>query len=590
MGKKYCNVSIPKKKFRKGDRSHFTNVGKHLLRQQQVAYNLANPAMGKDNEVLINMECETLSKSLNKFLKDNKIQTRNSQTVQAYQLVFSIPKECFGNKELIEEWKKATVKFVNENEITKDNCLLLVYHNDEVQPHIQAICVPRIGNTLNYKELLGGPYGPLKLSKLHDDYAKYHEPLGFTRGDGTHTKGLSASDYKKSVVELEKALPEPVALPPVVKKKVMGVLTNPMEVIKQLEEQNKIYKKENKKLRKQFGKSYFFERQNTVLQKANQEMKIKIRNNLMKMNKEQQEKLREIPCENVLEQLGYAVKKEGGGYRFKNDEFNIFISKGNKFYDNQSGQGGFGAISLLVDMLKYSFKDAVSYLANGYGLDRTTDTILSSKVISKAIIENSVDNIVAEMPKAVSKNIDKITDYLINKRKISKKLIDELISKNMLFADRNNNCVFTNEDKTFAFQRGTTDKKYVSCRGKMDFIKYDFGNPKEIYLFESAIDALSFRTMNPEKDGSYIVLNGSALINRTHELTDQADKVYLCFDNDDTGSKFCDKISGATVAPVEIIKPLGKDFNEDLANGDYSSTKRSTDISPRNPKTGLRIN
>ena len=159
----------------------------------------------------------------------------------------------------------------------------------------------------------------------------------------------------------------------------------------------------------------------------------------------------------------------------------------------------------------------------------------------------------------------------------------------MLFADRNNNCVFTNEDKTFGFQRGTTDKKFVSCKGKMDFIKYDFGNPKEIYLFESAIDALSFRTMNPEKDGSYVVLNGSALINRVHEVADQADKVYLCFDNDEQGSKFCDKLSSVLVSPYEIIKPRSKDFNGDLQNGDYSSPERSTDISTRNPKTGFRI-
>jgi 5S rRNA maturation endonuclease (ribonuclease M5) len=105
-------------------------------------------------------------------------------------------------------------------------------------------------------------------------------------------------------------------------------------------------------------------------------------------------------------------------------------------------------------------------------------------------------------------------------------------------------------------------------------------------LFESAIDALSFRSMNPDANGTYIVLNGSALVNRIHEVTDQTDKVYLCFDNDEQGTKFCDKISQQVLCEVEIIKPVSKDFNEDLINGNYTSPKGSLDLSSRNPKIG----
>ena len=116
-------------------------------------------------------------------------------------------------------------------------------------------------------------------------------------------------------------------------------------------------------------------------------------------------------------------------------------------------------------------------------------------------------------------------------------------------------------------------------KGKIDFIKYDFGKSKldKVYLFESTIDALSYRTLNPNKDGVYIVFNGSALINRVQELElDKFSKVVCCFDNDEAGKNFCDKIALSTTSTVEIDTPKFKDFNEDLKNGNTGKTTKFT--------------
>ena len=143
----------------------------------------------------------------------------------------------------------------------------------------------------------------------------------------------------------------------------------------------------------------------------------------------------------------------------------------------------------------------------------------------------------------------------------------------MIYADAKNNCVFTNKQKTFAFIRGTYKaKRYVANRGKVDFLKYDFNksNSKDIYLFESAIDALSFRT-STNKDGEYIVLNGNGMISRVAELQLEDKKLNLCFDNDEQGKAFCDKLSKQF--DCNVYKPNGKDFNEDLSNGNSTEYK-----------------
>lgn len=103
---------------------------------------------------------------------------------------------------------------------------------------------------------------------------------------------------------------------------------------------------------------------------------------------------------------------------------------------------------------------------------------------------------------------------------------------------------FVNKNKTFAFLRGTVaNKKFVANKGKVDFLKYELNdnNSKDVFLFESVIDALSFKTATGA-NGTYIVFNGSGMINRIDELQLQKNNnVYCCFDKDEQGEVFDDK-------------------------------------------------
>lgn len=78
------------------------------------------------------------------------------------------------------------------------------------------------------------------------------------------------------------------------------------------------------------------------------------------------ERLRNISCIEILEDLNYNIINEGKYHRCQlevnNHKFNIVINNNNKFFDNNNKIGGYGAIDLLVKVLQFNFKDALEYL------------------------------------------------------------------------------------------------------------------------------------------------------------------------------------------------------------------------------------
>ena len=75
--------------------------------------------------------------------------------------------------------------------------------------------------------------------------------------------------------------------------------------------------------------------------------------------------------------------------------------------------------------------------------------------------------------------------------------------------------------------------------------------PKDIYIFEAPIDALSYRTLNQDKDGIYMSMNGLkqdavryqiAFYMKRYETDPES--VHLCVDNDEAGNKFINNFKG----------------------------------------------
>lgn len=326
------------------------------------------------------------------------------------------------------------------------------------------------------------------------------------------------------------------------------------------------------------------ENENQTLRKENHRMRTKTKS----ISDETVSNLRSINCDEVMSSLGIQGKAEGNSTRYKTDAMNLVITDGERFVENKSGIGGGGAIDLLTKVFNFKFKEAVTFLAERFGTEPAVKNASVYKSQVQTLLKEKVEEEVKKLPIPDPKkqNLDSVKDYLTKERMIDSRIVEDLISQNLLYADKNRNCVFLNSKNTYAFLRGTyKEKRFVGTRGNQDFIEYKVGTSKDVYLFESCIEALSFQTMYPNLEGRYIVTNGSAMINKVKELDiDKNTLVYCCFNNDEQGQKFCAKITkDLSSNTVESLTPVTKDWNEDLKNGNTV-----TELAYRNSKTASR--
>lgn len=85
------------------------------------------------------------------------------------------------------------------------------------------------------------------------------------------------------------------------------------------------------------------------------------------------------------------------------------------------------------------------------------------------------------------------------------KIVNDAIINGKISADDKRNCIFYNEDKTYAFLRST---------GISNFIVYRYNNDNPLFIFESVIDILSYIDINNDIYGKWIFKLELKTINR----------------------------------------------------------------------------
>ena len=259
------------------------------------------------------------------------------------------------------------------------------------------------------------------------------------------------------------------------------------------------------------------------------------------------------------------------------------ISNG-MWYWFSRGIGGKTALEYLIQVRDYSFIQAVETIL-GYSKERPPITYQQTK---------KVQNIRLILPRK-SDTTDRIMSYLCS-RGIDKDIISECIDSRLIYEDLpNHNVVFVGYDKNniprYAGIRATNDSRYMkdaygshkAFSFKLDAIEKN----DTVHLFESAIDLLSYATLNklenkewykdnllslagvyqPAKkiDESKIPLALNYYLNQNQNIK----KIYLHFDNDSAGR--IATIALKTILPkqYEVIDDppkVGKDFNDFLCS------------------------
>ena len=265
-----------------------------------------------------------------------------------------------------------------------------------------------------------------------------------------------------------------------------------------------------------------------------------------------------------------------GSYTTKTHD-SLKISNG-MWYWFSRGVGGKSALDYLITVREYSFTEAMEILT-GKPISYTP-SITKVKEKSKLILPKKSRN--SEIAKA----------YLVS-RGIDESIISECIDKGLIYQElTRNNVVFVGLDENnipkYAGVRGTNRSRYMhDAYGSDKTFSFRLvgGNTNTIHLFESAIDLLSYATIqnmnnNNWYDETYIALAGvyqpstnidesKIPVSIAHYLKqNEVKKIVIHFDNDIAGRNATEalKIKLKNYEVIDDPPKIGKDFNDFLCS------------------------
>lgn len=169
-----------------------------------------------------------------------------------------------------------------------------------------------------------------------------------------------------------------------------------------------------------------------------------------------------------------------------------------------------------------------------------------------------------------AENMRKVFAYLCQSRKIDSNLVSELAHSGLLYQDKKGNAVFLHKDDdgetVGAELQGTSTYqrfKGVAAGTADSVFSLEVGTPNKVYVFESAIDLLSFRQLaSPNKLQDSVLVSMAGLKPSTLKtFAERGLPLYACVDNDEAGSRFT---SENNLIPCNriLIDSGVKDFNE----------------------------
>lgn len=253
------------------------------------------------------------------------------------------------------------------------------------------------------------------------------------------------------------------------------------------------------------------------------------------------------------------------------------ISNG-MWYWFSRGIGGKSALEYLIQVKEYSFTEAMEILVG--------QTVYKPSVFTNYKEKQKVDRLILPTK---SKDYSRAKLYLIS-RGISESIVQECIDNELIYQQSpNNNIVFVGYDEykhpRYAFVRGTNTTRYMQDASGSDkgysFKLEAIESTDTIHLFESAIDLLSYATLN-ENWYKETLISLAGVYQPAKEINEskvpvavekylnnnpQVKKIILHFDNDIAGRLATisfQKVISNQYEIIDVPPKFGKDFNDYL--------------------------
>lgn len=310
---------------------------------------------------------------------------------------------------------------------------------------------------------------------------------------------------------------------------------------------------------------------------------------------EQIDKANQTNLEEFLQQKGERLRKTGSEsvliYKDSTGEHDSISIRRNRWYDHKNMRGGY-PLKFMQEFYGMNFRTAMKELLHGEEpeLGRKRNAEQEKPNVSE---KNEVNGNTAKCEDGTKKsefklpekdsNMKRLFAYLLQTRFLSKDVVKSFVEQNILYQEKEHgNVVFVGTDKEgvpkSACKKSTAEQtKSFRMTVTGSDCRYGFcwrGESSKLYVFEAAIDLMSFVTLRNDewKADSFLALDGLSSKPLLQFLEDQKNiyEIFLCLDYDVAGIEACDKLKDILIEKgyvTEKIKreyPLYKDWNEQL--------------------------
>lgn len=254
----------------------------------------------------------------------------------------------------------------------------------------------------------------------------------------------------------------------------------------------------------------------------------------------------------VASALGYTVRRVGHLHTLKEmDSIRIYDKKSwfrwSREHDS-NGRGG-SQIDFLKSFAGMETKEAIFWLLDFAGFNRNLPEIKKAELRHQVQKNQNEEKKEFILPAPAHDN-HYLYNYLNHERAISRDIINHLVKAGLIYEEiGHHNIVFKGNDKDgntkFASMRGICDRNGKSFKGDVAGNDKNYGfnvvreNSREIIVFESAIDAMSYMDIFRDHESHLLALgmvSDAPLVTFLSEHP-QIQSIIFCLDNDGPGRK-----------------------------------------------------
>lgn len=311
---------------------------------------------------------------------------------------------------------------------------------------------------------------------------------------------------------------------------------------------------------------------------------------------EQIDKANQTNLEEFLQQKGEHLRKTGSEsvliYKDSTGEHDSISIRKNRWYDHKNMRGGY-PLKFMQEFYGMNFRTAMKELLNGeepgLGRKRNKENEKNVRQPEKTVVQENQERIACPSEKSEfilpekDSNMKRVFAYLLKTRFLDKDVVKSFVEQKILYQEKEHgNVVFVGTDKDGAPKSACKKSTAEQTKGFRMTVagsdcRYGFcwrGDSSKLYVFEAAIDLMSFITLRNDewKEDSFLALDGLSAKPLLQFLEEQKNiqEIFLCLDYDAAGIEACDKLKDILIEngyDREKIKreyPLYKDWNEQL--------------------------